>query len=72
LFEIIAVSPVGFELEKWSVIFRPSALISPDAIKVTDRKTAPCQRPLLIAVERRQFLQQIAIRDGGHDVGPGR
>src|SRR5712672_3031483 len=50
--------------------FCPPPLVAADKIEVTDCKAPPRQRALLIAVERRQFLQQIAIRDGGHDVGP--
>jgi len=49
--------------------FCPPPLVAPDKIEVTDRKAPPRQRPLLITVERRQFLQQITIRNGGHDVG---
>src|SRR6266446_3536592 len=34
--------PLALNLKNEALFFRPSALISPDAIKVTDRKTPPC------------------------------
>src|SRR5215468_8281946 len=44
-------------------------LITADAIEVADRKSPLRQGSLFIAVERRQLLQQFAIRHGTHDVG---
>ena len=68
----LSFHPLALNLKKEALFFRPPALISSDEVEIAGRKTPPCERPLLIAAERHQFLQEITVRDGGHDVGPGR
>src|SRR5438309_8494202 len=63
--------PLALYLKNGGLFFLPPTFVATNEIEIADGKAAPGERPLLIAIERRQFRQKISIRDGGHDVGPG-